>query len=131
MAIDKSMNVLVIDDFSTMRRITKSILKQLGFTNINEAEDGKSGLQILQTETIGIIIADLDMPKMNGLELLKTIRTDDRLNDIAFLMVMTEAQQENISECGIENYIIKPFTAENLKQKIDKAFDGLNITQKP
>ncbi|MBN1635900.1 MAG: response regulator [Deltaproteobacteria bacterium] len=126
MAIDKSMKVLVIDDFSTMRRITKSILKQLGFTNIIEADDGKSGLQILKTDAIGIIIADLNMPEMNGLELLKTIRADDTLKDLPFLIVTTVAQQENISEalaCSMKDYIVKPFTVENLKQKIDQAFD--------
>jgi two-component system chemotaxis response regulator CheY len=126
MAIDKNMKVLVVDDFSTMRRIVKNILRQLEFTNIIEADDGSTGLEVLQKEKVGIIISDWNMPKMTGLELLKAVRADDALKDIPFLMVTAEAQQENIIEAvkaGVSNYIVKPFTAETLSQKIEQVFN--------
>jgi len=126
MAIDKNMKVLVVDDFSTMRRIVKNILRQLEFTNIIEADDGSTGLEVLQKEKVGIIISDWNMPKMTGLELLKAVRVDDALKDIPFLMVTAEAQQENIIEAvkaGVSNYIVKPFTAETLSQKIEQVFN--------
>jgi len=126
MAIDKNMKVLVVDDFSTMRRIVKNILRQLEFNNIIEADDGSTGLEVLQKEKIGIIISDWNMPKMTGLELLKAVRADDALKDIPFLMVTAEAQQENIIEAvkaGVSNYIVKPFTAETLSQKIEQVFN--------
>jgi two-component system chemotaxis response regulator CheY len=126
MAIDKNMKILVVDDFSTMRRIVKNILRQLNFTNIIEADDGSSALDILQKEKIDMVVSDWNMPKMTGLELLKVIRGDDALKDIPFLMVTAEAQQENIIEAvksGVSNYIVKPFTAETLGQKINQIFN--------
>ncbi|MEA2101020.1 MAG: chemotaxis response regulator CheY [Thermodesulfobacteriota bacterium] len=126
MAIDKNMKVLIVDDFSTMRRIVKNILRQLGFTNILEADDGTTGLDILQKESIDMVVSDWNMPKMTGLELLKAVRGDEALKDIPFLMVTAEAQQENIIEAvksGVSNYIVKPFTAETLGQKIDQIFN--------
>lgn len=126
MAIDKNMKILVVDDFSTMRRIVKNILRQLNFNNIVEADDGASALDILQKEKIGMVVSDWNMPKMTGLELLKAIRGDDALKDIPFLMVTAEAQQENIIEAvksGVSNYIVKPFTAETLGQKINQVFN--------
>jgi two-component system chemotaxis response regulator CheY len=125
MAIDKNMKILVVDDFSTMRRIVKNILRQLNFNNIVEADDGASALDILQKEKIDMVVSDWNMPKMTGLELLKAIRSDDALKDIPFLMVTAEAQQENIIEAvksGVSNYIVKPFTAETLSQKINQVF---------
>jgi two-component system chemotaxis response regulator CheY len=125
MAIDKTMKILVVDDFSTMRRIVKNILRQLDFNNIVEADDGSTALDILQKEKIDMVVSDWNMPKMTGLELLKAIRSDDALKDIPFLMVTAEAQQENIIEAvksGVSNYIVKPFTAETLGQKIDQIF---------
>lgn len=125
MALDKNMKVLVVDDFSTMRRIVKNILRQLGFNNILEADDGSTGLDILQKEKIDLIISDWNMPKMTGLELLKAVRGDDALRDIPFLMVTAEAQQENIIEAvkaGVNNYIVKPFTAETLGKKIEQIY---------
>lgn len=126
MAIDKNMKILVVDDFSTMRRIVKNILRQLNFNNIVEADDGASALDILQKEKIDMVVSDWNMPKMTGLELLKAVRADDALKDIPFLMVTAEAQQENIIEAvksGVSNYIVKPFTAETLGQKINQVFN--------
>ncbi len=126
MPADKSMKILVVDDFSTMRRIVKNILRQLDFNNIVEADDGSTALDILQKETIGMIVSDWNMPKMTGLELLKAVRADDALRDIPFLMVTAEAQQENIIEAvksGVSNYIVKPFTAETLGQKINQIYN--------
>lgn len=125
MAPDKNMKILVVDDFSTMRRIVKNILRQLGFVNIIEADDGSTALEILQREKIEFVVSDWNMPKMTGLELLKVIRADDALKHIPFLMVTAEAQQENIIEAvksGVSNYIVKPFTAETLSQKINQIF---------
>lgn len=125
MAPDKNMKILVVDDFSTMRRIVKNILRQLGFVNIIEADDGSTALEILQREKIEFVVSDWNMPKMTGLELLKVIRADDGLKHIPFLMVTAEAQQENIIEAvksGVSNYIVKPFTAETLGQKINQIF---------
>ena len=126
MTLDKNMKILVVDDFSTMRRIVKNILRQLGFNNILEADDGSTGLDILQKERIDMVISDWNMPKMTGLELLKIVRADDALRDIPFLMVTAEAQQENIIEAvksGVNNYIVKPFTAETLGKKIEQIFN--------
>lgn len=126
MAADKSIKILVVDDFSTMRRIVKNILRQLDFNNIVEADDGSTALDILQKEKIDMIVSDWNMPKMTGLELLKAVRADDALKDIPFLMVTAEAQQENIIEAvksGVSNYIVKPFTAETLGQKINQIFN--------
>ncbi|HOO44755.1 MAG TPA: chemotaxis response regulator CheY [Deltaproteobacteria bacterium] len=125
MALDKNMKILVVDDFSTMRRIVKNILRQLNFNNIIEADDGSSALDVLQKEKIDMVVSDWNMPKMTGLELLKAVRSDDALKDIPFLMVTAEAQQENIIEAvksGVSNYIVKPFTAETLGQKINQIF---------
>lgn len=127
MALDKTMKVLIVDDFSTMRRIVKNILRQLSFTNIIEADDGSTALEILQREKIAMVISDWNMPKMTGLELLKAMKADDALRPIPFLMVTAEAQQENIIEAvksGVNNYIVKPFTAETLSQKIHQIFSA-------
>ena len=126
MALDKNMKILVVDDFSTMRRIVKNILRQLDFNNILEADDGSTALDVLQKEKIDMVVSDWNMPKMTGLELLKAVRSDDALKDIPFLMVTAEAQQENIIEAvksGVSNYIVKPFTAETLGQKINQIFN--------
>jgi two-component system chemotaxis response regulator CheY len=126
MGADKNMKILVVDDFSTMRRIVKNILKQLSFVNIVEADDGSTALEMLQREKIDLVVSDWNMPKMTGLELLKLIRADDALKHIPFLMVTAEAQQENIIEAvksGVNNYIVKPFTADTLSQKIGQIFN--------
>jgi len=125
MAIDTSINVLVVDDFATMRRIVKGVLKQLGFSSIIEAEDGANALEELKKERIGLIVSDWNMPNMSGLDLLKAVRSDDTLKGIPFIMVTAEGQKENVIEavkCGVSNYIIKPFTPEAFSEKLDKVF---------
>jgi two-component system chemotaxis response regulator CheY len=126
MAYDKNMRVLVVDDFSTMRRIIKNILRQLGFSNIIEADDGTTAWETLNQDKIDFIISDWNMPKMAGIELLRKVRGSEEFSDLPFLMVTAEAQQENIIEAvqaKVSNYIVKPFTAETLGQKIDKIFE--------
>jgi two-component system, chemotaxis family, chemotaxis protein CheY len=126
MAANKEMRILVVDDFSTMRRIIKNILRQLGFTNILEADDGSSAWETLNKDKIDFIISDWNMPKMPGIELLRKVRSSEEFVNLPFLMVTAEAQQENIIEAvqaKVSNYIVKPFTAETLGQKIDKIFD--------
>jgi two-component system chemotaxis response regulator CheY len=119
------MRVLVVDDFSTMRRIVKNILRQLGFSNIVEADDGTSAWEVLNREKIDFIVSDWNMPQMTGIELLRRVRASEQHAETPFLMVTAEAQQENIIEAvqaKVSNYIVKPFTAETMKQKIDKIF---------
>jgi two-component system chemotaxis response regulator CheY len=126
MAYNKDMKVLIVDDFSTMRRIVKNILRQLGFSNIVEADDGTTAWETLNKEKIDFIISDWNMPKMPGIELLRKVRGSEAFASLPFLMVTAEAQQENIIEAvqaKVSNYIVKPFTAETLGQKIDKIFD--------
>lgn len=126
MPYNKDMRVLVVDDFSTMRRIIKNILRQLGFTNIIEADDGSTAWETLNKEHIDFIISDWNMPQMPGIELLRKVRSSESFASLPFLMVTAEAQQENIIEAvqaKVSNYIVKPFTAETLGQKIDKIFD--------
>jgi two-component system, chemotaxis family, chemotaxis protein CheY len=126
MAWDKNMRVLVVDDFSTMRRIIKNILRQLGFNNIVEADDGTTAWEVLNKDRIEFVVSDWNMPKMTGIELLRKIRSSEEFADMPFLMVTAEAQQENIIEAvqaKVSNYIVKPFTAETLGQKIDKIFE--------
>lgn len=125
MGIDKNMKILVVDDFATMRRIIKNILKQLGFVNIDEADDGEPALAKLQAGGFDLVISDWNMPKMDGLTLLKTVRSDDQLKDLPFLMVTAEAQKENVIEAvkaKVSDYIVKPFTAEVLGEKLDRIF---------
>ncbi|MFN3198631.1 MAG: chemotaxis response regulator CheY [Bradymonadia bacterium] len=125
MNIDKNMRILVVDDYSTMRRIVRGILRRLGFNNIEEAEEGKSGLKKLQEEEFELIICDWNMPVMTGLELLKTVRADDKLKHIPFLMVTAEAKKENIIDAiqaGVSNYVVKPFTEDVLAQKLEAIF---------
>lgn len=123
--MDFDIKVLIVDDFATMRRIIKGALKQMGFRNIIEAEDGDLALEALKEEKIGLILADWNMPKMNGLDLLKAVKSNETLRDIPFIMVTAEGQKDNVLEAvktGVNNYIIKPFTPETLKEKIQKVF---------
>ena len=127
MSLNKNMQILVVDDFSTMRRIITNVLRQLGFDNIVEAEDGAKALHILESESVEFVITDWNMPQMSGLDLLKAIRANDNASkkDIPVLMVTAEALQENIvlaAKEGVNNYIIKPFDAKTLADKIDKIF---------
>ncbi len=123
MAFDTSIKVLVVDDFATMRRILKNILKQLGFTNIVEAEDGTTAWEILEEQSIDLIISDWNMPKMTGLDLLKKVRASSKHSKMPFLMVTAEAQKQNVIEAvqaGVSNYVVKPFTAEGIYDKLSK-----------
>ncbi|OEU71375.1 MAG: histidine kinase [Desulfovibrio sp. S3730MH75] len=127
MAIDYSMKVLVVDDFATMRRIIKNILRQIGFTNIVEADDGTTAWELLnKDDSIEFIVSDWNMPQMTGIEFLRKVRASEEFADLPFLMVTAEAQQENIIEAvqaKVSNYIVKPFTPDTLGQKIDKIFE--------
>lgn len=125
MPADLNMQVLVVDDFATMRRIITNVLKQLGYDNVHEAEDGTKALQIMETEKIDFVITDWNMPQMGGLDLLKAIRASEDKKHIPVLMVTAEAMQENIvraAQAGVNNYIIKPFDAKTLADKINKIF---------
>ncbi|MCS7150215.1 MAG: chemotaxis response regulator CheY [Caldimicrobium sp.] len=127
MALDLNIKILVVDDFSTMRKIIRNILSQLGFKNIIEADDGTSAMEILSKEKIDLIISDWNMPKMSGLELLKAVRSNEQTKDLPFIMVTAEAQKENILEAikyRVSQYIVKPFTPETLKEKLEKVFGG-------
>ncbi len=122
MAADKKMNILVVDDYATMRRIIKNLLNQLGFTNIEQAADGAQALQILRSTQIGLVVSDWNMEPMTGLQLLKEVRADAKLKDLPFIMVTAESKTENIiaaKQAGVNNYIVKPFNAETLKKKIE------------
>ena len=128
--MDRKMKILVVDDFSTMRRIVKNLLKQIGFENIEEAEDGQHALSKLKGDRFQFVVSDWNMPNMTGIELLKSVRSDPELKDLPFLMVTAEAEKEKVIEAikaGVNNYIIKPFTAEILKEKMDKIFEKLGI----
>ncbi len=122
---DQNMKILAVDDFSTMRRIVRNILRQLGYSNILEADDGTSALEQLKHDKVDFIITDWNMPNMSGLDLLKAIRADSNLKDIPVLLVTAEALKENVVaavQAGVNGYIVKPFTAETLKEKIDSIF---------
>ena len=125
--LDLKLKILVVDDFSTMRRIVKNILRQIGYSNIDEAEDGNGALSKLRQDKYDLVISDWNMPNMTGLDLLKAIRADGNLNGIPVLMVTAESKKENVVEAkkyGVNNYVVKPFTADILKNKIEKIFDG-------
>jgi len=123
--MDFGIKVLVVDDFSTMRRIVKNALKQIGFTQTVEADDGTTALEVLKQEDVGLIISDWNMPKMSGLDLLKAVKSDAATKDIPFIMVTAEAQKENVLQAvqaGVSNYVVKPFTADNLQEKLKDVF---------
>ena len=125
MPADPNMKILVVDDMSTMRRIVKNILKQLGFNNLEEAENGQEALTKLKTDTYGFVVSDWNMPVMMGIDMLRAIRADETLKKIPVLMVTPEAQKENLMEAvqaGVSNYVVKPFTAETMQEKINKIF---------
>ncbi|MEW6248563.1 MAG: chemotaxis response regulator CheY [Nitrospirota bacterium] len=125
MAADPNMKILVVDDMSTMRRIIKNILKQLGFNNVEEAEHGQEAISKLKADKYGFVVSDWNMPVMSGIDLLRTIRSDEQLKGIPVLMVTAEAQKDNLMEAiqaGVSNYIVKPFTAETLQEKMNKIF---------
>jgi two-component system chemotaxis response regulator CheY len=122
-----NMKILVVDDFSTMRRIVKNLLKDIGYTNLDEAENGSVALAKLKSVKFDFVISDWNMPEMSGIDLLKAVRADESLKALPFLMVTAESKQENVVEAlqaGVSNYIVKPFTASTLKEKIDKILGG-------
>jgi two-component system chemotaxis response regulator CheY len=126
--LDKNMKILVVDDFSTMRRIIKNLLKDLGFSNIQEADDGSTALPMLQQGDFDFVVTDWNMPGMQGIDLLRNIRADDKLKHLPVLMVTAEAKKEQIvaaAQAGVNGYVVKPFTAATLKEKLDKIFERL------
>ena len=127
--MDKNMKVLVVDDFSTMRRIVRNLLRDLGFTNTVEADDGQTALPILEAGGIDFLVTDWNMPGMTGIDLLKAVRANPDLVDLPVLMVTAEAKREQIimaAQAGVNGYVIKPFTAATLKEKIDKIFERID-----
>jgi two-component system chemotaxis response regulator CheY len=126
--VDKNMKILVVDDFSTMRRIIKNLLRDLGFTNVDEADDGSTALPKLKAGGFDFLITDWNMPIMEGIQLLKEVRSDPKLASLPVLMVTAEARREQIvmaAEAGVNGYIVKPFTAQTLDQKIAKIFERI------
>ena len=125
---NSSMRILVVDDFSTMRRIVRNLLKEIGYGNSDEAEDGVRALQKLKAEKFDFVVSDWNMPNMTGIELLKAIRADDALRHLPVLMITAEARKENIieaAEAGASGYIVKPFTANTLDEKLKKIMKTL------
>jgi two-component system, chemotaxis family, chemotaxis protein CheY len=125
---DQNMKFLVVDDFSTMRRIVRNLLKELGFSNVQEAEDGVQALNMLRKDKYDFVVSDWNMPNMTGIDLLKNIRGDAELKHLPVLMVTAEAKKENIIEAaqaGASGYIVKPFTATTLDEKLQKIFSTM------
>jgi two-component system chemotaxis response regulator CheY len=125
---DTKIRILIVDDFSTMRRIVRNLLKELGFTNVDEAEDGAIALQKLNNEPFEFVVTDWNMPNMDGLTLLQTIRATPSLQHLPVLMVTAEAKKENIiaaAQAGANGYIVKPFTAATLSEKLEKVFEKM------
>ncbi|WP_226663078.1 chemotaxis response regulator CheY [Microbulbifer aggregans] len=126
--MDKNMKILVVDDFPTMRRIIRSLLKELGFNNVDEAEDGQEGLAKINGGGFEFIVSDWNMPNLNGLDMLKQIRANDATKALPVLMVTAEAKKDNIvaaAQAGANGYIVKPFTAATLEEKLNKIFEKL------
>src|SRR3954467_11745699 len=125
MTVDKAMHILVVDDYNTMRRIIRNLLKQLGFDNVDEAAHGGEALAKMHEKAFGLVISDWNMEPMTGLELLKQVRADEKLRNTPFIMVTAESKPENViaaKQAGVSNYIVKPFNAETLKTKIEAVF---------
>ncbi len=119
--VDRNMPILIVDDYRTMLRIVRNLLKQLGFDNVEEAIDGSSALQKLRDKNYGLVISDWNMEPMSGLQLLKEVRADVKLKDVPFIMITAESKSENViaaKEAGVSNYIVKPFNAATLKGKL-------------
>ncbi len=126
-ALDKNMKILIVDDFSSMRRIIKNLLRDLGFTNTHEANDGTTALPMLQKGSYDFLVSDWKMPGMTGIDLLKAVRADAKLANLPVLIVAAESKREQIIEAahaGVNAYVVKPFTAGTLEEKIDKIFNG-------
>ncbi|WP_439135652.1 chemotaxis response regulator CheY [Pseudomaricurvus sp.] len=124
--MDKNMKILIVDDFSTMRRIIKNLLRDLGFSNTQEADDGLTALPMLKSGDYDFLVTDWNMPGMSGIDLLKAVRADEKLSSLPVLMVTAEAKRDQIIEAaqaGVNGYVVKPFTAAALKEKIEKIFE--------
>uniref|UniRef100_E6QR51 Chemotaxis protein CheY n=1 Tax=mine drainage metagenome TaxID=410659 RepID=E6QR51_9ZZZZ len=130
MMADKNLKFLVVDDFSTMRRIVRNLLKELGYNNVDEAEDGAQGLQKLKNGQFDFVVSDWNMPNMDGLQMLQAIRADPTLAKLPVLMVTAEAKKENIiaaAQAGANGYVVKPFTSVTLDEKLTKIFEKLGL----
>ncbi|GHC55235.1 chemotaxis protein CheY [Alcaligenes faecalis] len=126
--VQKNIKILVVDDFPTMRRIIKNLLKDLGYENVDEAEDGQMGLEKLRNGNFEFVVSDWNMPNLDGLEMLKQIRADANLSSLPVLMVTAEAKKENIiaaAQAGANGYVVKPFTAATLEEKLNKIFEKM------
>ena len=124
MAVDANMPILIVDDYKTMLRIIRNLLKQLGFGNVDEASDGAAALTMMRAKPYGLVISDWNMEPMTGYDLLKQVRADEKLKTTPFIMVTAESKTDNVvaaKQAGVDNYIVKPFNAATLKQKIDGA----------
>jgi two-component system, chemotaxis family, chemotaxis protein CheY len=124
-----NLKFLVVDDFATMRRIIRNLLKELGFNNVDEAEDGVNALQKLKADRFDFVVSDWNMPNMTGIDLLRSIRADEQLKALPVLMVTAEAKKENIiaaAQAGASGYVVKPFTAATLDEKLKKIFQTIN-----
>lgn len=127
--LNKNMKILIVDDFSTMRRIIKNLLRDLGFTNTSEADDGHSALPMLQHGGYDFLVTDWNMPGMTGIDLLRACRADERLKSLPVLMVTAEAKRDQIiaaAQAGVNGYVVKPFTAAALQEKIEKIFERID-----
>ncbi|OIN07699.1 histidine kinase [Oceanisphaera psychrotolerans] len=126
--MNKNMKILIVDDFSTMRRIIKNLLRDLGFNNTHEADDGTTALPMLKSGDFDFVVTDWNMPGMQGIDLLRAIRADDKLKHLPVLMVTAEAKREQIitaAQAGVNGYVVKPFTATTLKEKLEKVFERI------
>ncbi len=122
MSVDKGMHILIVDDYKTMLRIIRNLLKQLGFENVDEATDGTAALQKIRERPYGLVISDWNMEPMTGIELLREVRADEKVKGTPFIMVTAESKTENViaaKQAGVNNYIVKPFNAETLKKKMN------------
>lgn len=129
--MNKNMKILIVDDFSTMRRIIKNLLRDLGFNNTHEADDGNTALPMLRGGGFDFLITDWNMPGMQGIDLLRAVRADPQMKAMPVLLVTAEARRDQIvlaAEAGVNGYIVKPFTAQTLKEKIEKIFERIAAT---
>lgn len=133
MAIDKNINILVVDDFSTMIRIVTNLLRELGFVNIDDANDGSKAWPMIQTGKYDFIVSDWNMPEMTGIDLLRKVRADERFKDMPFMLITAEQKRSQIldaAQAGVDGYIVKPFTAATLKEKIDKIAERKSLEKR-
>jgi two-component system chemotaxis response regulator CheY len=129
--VNPNMKILIVDDFSTMRRIIKNLLRDLGFNNTHEADDGNTAWPMLKSGNFDFLVTDWNMPGMQGIDLLRAVRADPGLANLPVLLVTAEARRDQIvlaAEAGVNGYIVKPFTAQTLKEKLDKIFERLAAT---